>query len=173
MPIALSQLPRWGLALAAAVAGSAAVLAFAPFSLWPLAVLAVAAFCQILDRRTRSAGFVAGWGFGLGLLGFGIFWIRISLNEFGNMPPLVAHLLTLVFILAMALYYGLAGWLVRALSGVWPQQGAPEPAPGPATARGRGSLDPCSSCRGSGYCWNGYGAGSSPASPGWPWGTRR
>ena len=114
MPIALSQPPRWGLVLAAA-AGSAAVLAFAPFFLWPLAVVAVAAFCQALEGQTRGGSFLAGWVFGLGLLGFGIFWIRISLNEFGNMPPLVAHLLTFVFILAMALYYGLAGWLVRAL----------------------------------------------------------
>ena len=73
-----------------------------------------------MEGRTRGGGFLAGWGFGLGLLGFGIFWIRISLNEFGNMPPLVAHLLTAVFILAMALYYGLTGWLVRALSGAGP-----------------------------------------------------
>jgi apolipoprotein N-acyltransferase len=115
MPIALPQLPRWGLVLAGAVAGSAAVLAFAPFHIWPVAVVAVAAFYLVLENRSRGGSFLAGWGFGSGLLGFGIFWIRISLNEFGNMPPLVAHLLTLLFILAMALYYGLAGWLVRAL----------------------------------------------------------
>jgi apolipoprotein N-acyltransferase len=141
MPIALSKLPRWGPVLAAALAGSIAVLAFAPFSLWPLAVLAVAAFCQALDGRSRIGGFLAGWGFGLGLLGFGVFWIRISLNEFGNMPPLVAHALTLVFILAMGLYYGLAGWLVRALSGVGsattPQDPPPQdPSPGRAGLAG-------------------------------------
>jgi apolipoprotein N-acyltransferase len=129
MPIALSQLPRWGLVLAAAVAGSLTVLAFAPFSIWPLAVLAVAVFFQALERRTRRAALLAGWGFGLGLLGFGIFWIRISLNEFGNMPPLVAHLLTIVFVLAMALYYGLAGWLVRALGGVGPNAPTQDPLP--------------------------------------------
>lgn len=117
MAIALSQLRRWSLVLATAMAGSAAVLAFAPFSLWPLAVLAVAVLYEAMEGRTRGGGFLAGWGFGLGLLGFGVFWIRISLNEFGNMPPLVAHLLTVVFILAMALYYGLAGWLIRTLSG--------------------------------------------------------
>lgn len=130
MPIALSPLPRWGLALAAAGAGSVAVLAFAPFSLSPLAVLAVAAFYQTLAGRSPGGGFLAGWGFGLGLLGFGIFWIRISLNEFGNMPPLVAHLLTLVFVLAMALYYGLAGALVRALCGAGPGAVPRDPPPG-------------------------------------------
>jgi apolipoprotein N-acyltransferase len=128
MPIALSLLPSWGLALAAAAAGSIAVLAFAPFSVWPLAVLAVAAFCQALEGRSRGGGFLAGWGFGLGLLGFGVFWIRISLNEFGNMPPLVAHLLTALFILAMALYYGVVGWLVQALYGTAPAAAPQDPA---------------------------------------------
>jgi len=132
MPIASSQLPRWGLVLVAALAGSVAVLAFAPFSLWPLAILAVAGFCQALEGRPRGEGFLAGWGFGLGLLGFGVFWIRISLNEFGNMPPLVAHVLTLVFILAMAIYYGLAGWLVRALAGAGPGRTEKGKSPGPA-----------------------------------------
>jgi apolipoprotein N-acyltransferase len=123
MRIALSPLSRWGLALGAAVAGAFGVLAFAPFSLWPLAVPAVAAFHEAVTGQSRGRAFLAGWGFGLGLLGFGVFWIRISLNEFGNMPPLVAHLLTLVFIMAMALYYGLAAWSVRVLSGASPAGG--------------------------------------------------
>ena len=125
MPIALPQLPKWALVPAAALAGATAVLGFAPFSLWPLAILAVAGFYRWVQGR--RGGFLAGWGFGLGLLGFGVFWVRISLNEFGNMPVLVANLLTGVFILAMALYYGLAGWLVRLLAG---EQGRRTPEPG-------------------------------------------
>ncbi len=117
MPSPLFPLPRWGLALAAALAGAVAVLGFAPFGLWPLAVLALVAFYGLIEGRPRGLGLLAGWAFGLGLLGFGVFWIRISLNEFGNLPPVAAHLLTAVFIAAMALYYGLAGWSVRALSG--------------------------------------------------------
>jgi len=125
MPIALPQLPKWALVPAATLAGATAVLGFAPFSIWPLAILAVVGFYQAVQGW--RGGFLAGWGFGLGLLGFGVFWVRISLNEFGNMPVLVAHLLTGVFILAMALYYGLAGWLVRFLSG---EQERPTPDPG-------------------------------------------
>jgi len=125
MRLAPSQLPWWGLALVAAASGATAVLAFSPFGLWPLAVLAVAVFYLTLEGQTPARGFLAGWAFGLGLLGFGVFWIRISLNEFGNMPPLVAHLLTAAFISAMALYYGLVGWVLRALGRAAPAQWVP------------------------------------------------
>jgi apolipoprotein N-acyltransferase len=91
------------------------VLSFAPFGLYPVAVLALAAFYQLLRGWHGRAAFGLGWLFGLGLLGFGVFWIRISLNEFGNMAPAVANTLMALFIAAMAIYYGLAGWLIRRL----------------------------------------------------------
>lgn len=108
-------------ALFALGSGALLVLGFAPFSFFPLAVLALLGFFHSLTGATPRAGFWRGWLFGLGLLGFGVFWIRISLNEFGNMDAWVAHLLTALFIGAMALYYGLAGWLIRRLDGgpVW------------------------------------------------------
>lgn len=96
-------------------AGALTVLAFAPFSLVPVAVLAVAAFYQALLGADPRAAFRRGWLFGLGLFGFGVFWIRISLNEFGNMDAWVALLLTALFIAVMAVYLGLTGWLIRRL----------------------------------------------------------
>jgi apolipoprotein N-acyltransferase len=39
--------------------------------------------------------------------------VRISLNEFGNMAAPIANLLMLLFVAVMALYYGLAAWLIR------------------------------------------------------------
>jgi apolipoprotein N-acyltransferase len=108
----LSRLPWMGPALLALAAGAGTVGAFAPFGYFPLAVLALAALYQGL-RQTPGRGLLTGWAFGMGLLGFGVWWIRISLNEFGNLPPSLAQVLTIVFISAMALYYGLAGWAVR------------------------------------------------------------
>ena len=100
-------------AVAATAAGGLAVLAFAPFSLYPLAVISLALCYELLTRPQTDRGFLIGWGFGLGLMGFGVFWIRISLNEFGNMPAWLAYLLTFLFIASMALYYGVVGWVVR------------------------------------------------------------
>jgi apolipoprotein N-acyltransferase len=115
--LSLFDLPLAARAALAAGAGGLAVLAFAPFSLFPLAVLALALLYELLAARGPREGLWIGWAFGIGLLGFGVFWIRISLNEFGNMGVWLAHGLTALFILAMALYYGLLGWLIARLSG--------------------------------------------------------
>jgi len=106
--------------LLAFCAGALLVLSFAPFGLWPLAVVALALFYQALVAEWSGdggpwSGFGVGWVFGLGLFGFGIFWIRISLNEFGNMPAVAANTLMLVLVAFLALYYGLAGWAIRRL----------------------------------------------------------
>ena len=107
----------WGLAAPTALlAGAALVLAFAPFGLWPIAVPALAAFLLALQGRDTRGAFAIGWLFGVALLGLGVAWIRISLNEFGNMPAAAANALMLLFVAAMALYYGLLGALVQRLS---------------------------------------------------------
>lgn len=108
--------PLARLALVSAAAGALAVLAFAPFGWFPLAALSLALAYGLLAGQTPRRGFWIGWAYGIGLMGFGVFWIRISLNEFGNMAAWLAHLLTFLFVLGMGLYYGLAGWLVARLS---------------------------------------------------------
>ncbi len=108
--MSLSRAPTVVVALIAVAAGGLGVLAFAPFSLFPLALASLAVFYELLTRRT-DRGLLIGWCFGLGFMGFGVFWIRISLNEFGNMAAWLAHLLTFFFVAGMALYYGLVGWL--------------------------------------------------------------
>ncbi|NEX19840.1 apolipoprotein N-acyltransferase [Thiorhodococcus mannitoliphagus] len=101
--------------LLAVAGGSLAVLGFAPFSLFLVAPVSAALLYFALERASSRAALWRGWLFGLGLLGFGVFWIRISLNEFGNMHVWVAHLVTAIFISGMALYYGLNAWLLRRL----------------------------------------------------------
>jgi apolipoprotein N-acyltransferase len=102
--------------LLAAAAGALCVLAFAPFSLYPVAVLSLALLYELLTRSSVRGGLLVGWGFGIGLLGFGIFWIRISLNEYGNMTPWLAHLMTFLLVVSMAFYYAIAGILVAKLA---------------------------------------------------------
>ena len=96
-------------------AGGLLVGGFAPYSFWPIAPIAIALLIATLHRGSTRVGFWYGYAFGLGLLGFGVAWSRISLNEFGNMDGWLADLLMLVFVAVMALYYGLFGWLVRRL----------------------------------------------------------
>lgn len=98
-------------------AGAITVLAFAPFGWYPLAVLGVAAWYHGLQGRSRRAALAIGWTYGIGLFGLGVFWIRVSLDEFANLPSLAANGLMAVFVVAMALYYGLAAWCL-----VWIEQ---------------------------------------------------
>jgi apolipoprotein N-acyltransferase len=50
--------------------------------------------------------------YGLGLMGTGVSWLHVSIAQFGDVGWLFPILVTAVFVLIMALYYGLAGWLV-------------------------------------------------------------
>jgi len=64
-----------------------------------------------------AEAFREGWAFGLGMFGFGVFWMHISIDQFGNVGTSLAVFITLMFIAAMALYYGLVGWLAKRLAG--------------------------------------------------------
>jgi apolipoprotein N-acyltransferase len=103
--------PLWRY-LSAFAAGALSVLAFAPFALYPLALIGPLLLLWILPSATPKQGFRLGWAYGLGLLGFGIFWLHISIDQFGNLGTLAAMALTLLFVLAVALLYGLMGWAV-------------------------------------------------------------
>ena len=89
----------------ALVLGSLLPLAFAPFSIWPLAILLPALMLTVIQSSLSARNiFFAGWFFGIGYFGFGVYWIYNSLHDFGMAPPVVAGGITglLVVILALA-----------------------------------------------------------------------
>lgn len=100
----------------ALVAGALTVLAFAPFDLFWLPLLTLALWMRLLGEAPPGRVFQLGWLFGVGFLGTGVSWLHISIDQFGNVGTPLAILFTLGFILAMALYYGLVGWLIRRLA---------------------------------------------------------
>ncbi len=109
--------PFWLRALAAALAGGLAPLAFAPFDLWPLAFLAPALLWLCLrDQSARSSAWL-GWLFGLGFYGVGVSWVYVSIHTFGNASVLLAGLLTAAFAAALALLGAAQGWMYGRLFG--------------------------------------------------------
>ena len=104
--------------LLAFVAGAVSVLGFAPFGLGlvPLFTLALLFFLWRNPARA-GLGLWIGYAFGLGLMGFGVSWIRISIAQFGGVPLALAVAITLAFILFIALYFALVGWLAERLRG--------------------------------------------------------
>ncbi len=58
-----------------------------------------------------------GWWFGLGLMGFGVSWLHISIDQFGGIGLPLAMIITLLFVAIIALFFGVAGWLGARLRG--------------------------------------------------------
>ncbi len=98
--------------LSAFAAGALLPLAFAPFGIWPLAILLSAILLSSWDSASPQRAAARGGLFGLGAFGFGIYWIFISLHDFGNAPAAFAALATFAVVAAMALYPAVAGWLL-------------------------------------------------------------
>jgi apolipoprotein N-acyltransferase len=105
-----------GAALVALAAGALTTLGFAPFRLAPLAILAPALLLWLWHRSKPGRALRDGWLYGVGLLGSGVSWLHISIDQFGNVGLALALIITAAFVLGVALFFGLAGWLGARLS---------------------------------------------------------
>ena len=91
------------------LAGAASVLAFAPFQLFPAAIVSLAVLFGLLARAARSGdGFALGLSWGLGAFVAGISWLYVALNRFGGMPGAIAALCIFLFAVYLALWPALA-----------------------------------------------------------------
>ena len=108
---------KFGFQLALAfAAGGVGVPAFAPFYLWPVAIVSLF-FLFALWHRAANAwrAFVIGFAWGLGLFLVGVPWIYVSLHVYGSMPATLAAIATFLFCCYLALFPALAGALHRRL----------------------------------------------------------
>lgn len=106
----------WAARLLALALGASLPLAFAPFGLWPVAILALAGlFWLWRDAQAREARWL-GYAFGLGQFGLGVGWIYNSLHLFGDAIAPLAGLITLFFVAVMAAFPALAGELAARTS---------------------------------------------------------
>jgi len=100
------------------LAGALASRAFAPWDWhWAAFPSLMLLFHYWSNARTPARAFRDGWFWGLGLFGFGIFWLHISIDQYGNLGTPAAMVIALVFIAYLALFPALAGWLVARLRG--------------------------------------------------------
>jgi len=103
-------------------AGAAAVLGFAPFSLAFVPLLSLILLFHLWRDATPATAFRLGYLFGLGLLGVGVSWVRLSIEQFTEGGAVLAWLIAGALVAFMALFYALAGWIgVRVSRGPGPR----------------------------------------------------
>lgn len=104
-------LAPWRADALALAGGALLVLAFAPGSLFPLAVLSPALLFLLWMDATPGRAAWRGFLYGLGLFGAGVSWVYVSLHNYGNMPAPMAAFATLLFVAVLALFPALLGYL--------------------------------------------------------------
>ncbi|MBK4733460.1 apolipoprotein N-acyltransferase [Noviherbaspirillum pedocola] len=113
-------LSSWALSrfapLAALLAGIAAVAGFAPLGWWPLEIASLALLSWLVSQQVsavRSA--LVGWCFSFGWMAAGVYWLYISMHDYGGMPALMAAAAVALLAAWMAAYAALAMWLATRL----------------------------------------------------------
>jgi len=103
--------------LSALISGALITLSLAPFSFWPLAIIACGILFTVLQQQSIKQSFWLGWLFGLGLFGTGASWVYVSIHEFGYTSIYLAALLTFLFCgglaFCCAITWALYAWLLK------------------------------------------------------------
>lgn len=101
----------------ALISGALITLSLAPFSFWPLAIIATAILFVVLQQQSIKHSFWLGWFFGLGLFGTGASWVYVSIHEFGYTSIYLAAFLTFLFCgglaFCCAITWALYAWLLK------------------------------------------------------------
>lgn len=112
LPVAVIR-EGWKGGALSVLSGALLPLAFAPANLFPLSIISPAIlFWLWLDSTSRRA-FNLGYLFGLGFFGVGVSWVAVSFYRFGNMGIALSVIATALFVLFLALFPAMLGWLGR------------------------------------------------------------
>jgi len=103
--------PRSTQYLLALLAGLLLPFAFAPYWFYLLALVAPALLLSIWLNKPPKEAFWLGFTFGIGFFGLGASWVFVSIHEFGNTNAVLAFIFTALFVLTLALFPALQGYL--------------------------------------------------------------
>lgn len=104
--------------LIALISGALITLSFAPFNIWPIAIISLIAFALLLKEQSFKTILWRSFTFGVGFYCAGIHWIYVSIHNFGGASPLLAGFLVFIFACFMSIvftapFYIVARWFNR------------------------------------------------------------
>lgn len=100
------------------VLGALLVFAFAPFYLWPLAIVSLVGLFVLTNGQAPRQAFFTGLAFGYGVYGVGVSWVYVSLATYGGMPFWMGSIAVIGFAGILAVFIAVASYLVAALFSV-------------------------------------------------------
>src|SRR5579883_284732 len=99
--------------LAALVLGMLLAFAFAPYNIFPLAVISPAGLLALWLQASPRRAFCLGFMFGLGFFTAGVYWVFHSIHVFGETPAAIAAIITGGLIAALACFPAFVGYLTN------------------------------------------------------------
>lgn len=106
--------------LLAYLAGASTALAFAPYGLWPVYLIALTFALYQTDKLSPKSALKSWLSFGFGCFSVGISWVHVSMATYGGMPLIASIALMAILALYLALYPALCGFLLQKIA---PQSG--------------------------------------------------
>ena len=94
-------------------AGALYPLAFAPFGFWPAAFVSLIPLLYSSINTASLSAFKCGFYWGIGAFSVGASWVYVSIHEFGFVPVIGAALMTMAFVLYLALFKGFFAYCVN------------------------------------------------------------
>ena len=104
-----------GRVFAALIAGAVLPFAFAPYGVWVLAFVCLLVLLTVWRDASPRRAAVLGFAFGLGQFGHGAWWIQVSVHQFGLPLHSFSVTVTFAFVVFMACYPALAGYVTSRL----------------------------------------------------------
>mgnify|MGYP000064513245 FL=1 len=99
--------------LAAVFVGALTTLAFAPYQLWPLAIISPAILLLLIHQQSAKRALWIGYAWGLGQFATGISWVHVSIDNFGGMPKIASVFLMALLVGYLAIYTALFSWSIN------------------------------------------------------------
>lgn len=93
--------------------GVTLTFAFAPYNLYPIAVVIPAILLAFWLKMNAKSAFLAGFLFGIGFYGSGVYWVYISVHEFGDVNTPLAFIITGGMIAILSMYPALTGYCLN------------------------------------------------------------
>ncbi len=94
--------------------GAVAVFSYAPFHIWPLALVSFAGLLWLIADKPKKRAMLLGLSWGVGYFLAGVHWVYISIKQYGEVPTSVAIIILGLLVVYLALYPMLFAWLLRA-----------------------------------------------------------